>query len=199
LGSNVICDTIQGEEVNVVPLLDLAQTFLKIGALGFGGPFSLLAIMQKEVVERRKWLTVEDFTQSIGIGTITPGPIFFAAAIFIGYRLRGIRGAALCGLSVLLPSFLLVIGIATLYAEVEQSPWATAISRGIAAGVVGLFASVVLKTGRATIADLKSGGLVVGAFIALALFKIDPLLLIVVAGIGGAWFLRPAHKTQVEK
>jgi len=73
----------------MVSLSHLAVTFLKIGALGFGGPFSLLAIMQKEIVEYRKWMTTDDFTQSVGIGTMTPGPIFFAAAIFVGYRLRG--------------------------------------------------------------------------------------------------------------
>ncbi len=184
----------------MVSLPQLALTFLKIGALGFGGPFSLLAIMQKEVVERRKWLTADEFTQSIGIGTMTPGPIFFAAAIFIGYRLRGILGAVVCGLSTLLPSFILVVVIATLYIQVEQNAWVMAITRGVAAGVVGLFLSVVLKTGRATAKDSRSVALVLVAFVAVAFFKIDPLLLIVVAGLAGAWLMRPVPKIQtVEK
>lgn len=78
----------------MVSLAQLGLTFLKIGALGFGGPFSLLAIMEKELVERQRWLTPEDFSQSVAIGTLTPGPIFFAAAIFVSYHLRGVRGAA---------------------------------------------------------------------------------------------------------
>lgn len=175
----------------MVPLTQLALTFLKIGALGFGGPFSLLAIMQKEVVERHHWMAVDEFTQSIGIGTMTPGPIFFAAAIFIGYRLRGIPGAVIAGLGVLLPSFILVIVIAALYVQVEESAWVMAITQGIAAGVVGLFLSVVLKTGRATAKGLRGAAWVLLAFVAVAFFKLDPLVLIVFAGLTGAWFLRP--------
>jgi chromate transporter len=180
----------------MISLPQLAMTFLKIGALGFGGPFSLLAIMQKEIVERNKWLTADEFTQSIGIGTMTPGPIFFAAAIFIGYRLRGIPGAVFGGLNVRLPSFILVVVIATLYVQVEQNTWVVAITRGIAAGVVGLFLSVVLKTGRATAKDARGVAWVFIAFAAVAFFKVDPLLLIVIAGPGGAWLLRPMLKTQ---
>lgn len=177
-------------------LTQLAITFLKIGALGFGGPFSLLAIMQKEVVERRQWLTSDEFTQSIGIGTMTPGPIFFAAAIFIGYRLRGVPGAVVAGLGILLPSFILVVAIATVYAQVEQNAWVIAITHGIAAGVVGLFLSVVLKTGRGAAKDMLGVIWIVIAFAAVVLFKVDPLLLIVVAGLGGAWLMRPTPKIQ---
>jgi chromate transporter len=177
----------------------LALTFLKIGALGFGGPFSLLAIMQKEIVERRNWMTPEDFTQSVGIGTLTPGPIFFAAAIFVGYRLRGIYGAIVCGLATLLPSFILVLIIATLYAEVQSSLLVTAIVQGIAAGVVGLFISVVFVTGRSVTKDMRGIVLVVISFVALAFFKVDPLVLIVAAGVAGAWLLKPAHQTEMKK
>ncbi len=156
--------------------------------------------MQKEVVERHKWLTAEEFAQSVGIGTMTPGPIFFAAAIFIGYRLRGILGAVICGLGMLLPSFILVIIIAALYVEIQQNPWVVAVTQGIAAGVVGLFLSVVLKTGCSTMTDKRGLVLVAVAFVALAFFKIDPLWLIVCAGLGGAWLLRPIPKIQsVEK
>jgi chromate transporter len=177
----------------MVPLSQLALTFLKIGALGFGGPFSLLAIMQKEIVERRQWLSAEAFTQSIGIGTITPGPIFFAAAIFISYRLRGLTGAVVAGASLLLPSFFLVIAIAAAYIQVEQSSWVTAISRGIAAGVVGLFLSVVLKTGRTMAKDILSAAIILVGFTAVAVLRIDPLILIMVSGLVGALALRPTR------
>jgi chromate transporter len=182
---------------SVVSLTQLGQTFLKIGALGFGGPFSLLAIMQTEIVERREWLSAEEFTESIGIGTLTPGPIFFAAAIFVSYRLRGLAGALVSGLCLLLPSFLLVILIAILYVQVEQSAWVMAITRGIAAGVVGLFLSVVLKTGRATAKNVRGALLVFSAFAAVIFLRLDPLLLIVIAGLVGARLFRPEPQTQV--
>jgi chromate transporter len=180
----------------MVSLFSLALTFLKIGGLGFGGPFSLLAIMQKEVVERSRWLTPDEFTQSVGIGTVTPGPIFFAAAVFIGYRLRRIPGAVVAGVNLLLPSFILAVVIAMLYSQVETSAWVVAITQGIAAGVVGLFLSVVLKTGRATAKDGRGVAIVLIAFVAVVFFKVDPLLLIVVAGLAGGWLLRPRSKIQ---
>lgn len=180
-----------------MPLTQLALAFLKIGSLGFGGPFSLLAIMQKEVVERRHWLTEEEFTQSIGIGTMTPGPIFFAAAIFIGYRLRGLGGAVVAGLGVLLPSFVLAVAIAALYVEVQESAWVIAVTHGIAAGVVGLFLSVVLKTGWTPAKNLPGVVWMAIAFAAVAFFGVDPLLLIVIAGLAGSWLLRPAPTIQM--
>jgi len=180
----------------VVRLVDLALVFLKIGAFGFGGPFSLLAIMQKEVVERRKWMTAEDFTQSVGIGTLTPGPIFFGAAVFVGYRLRAIPGAIVCALSTLLPSFILVVAISALYIAVEASPILTATVNGIAAGVAGLLASVVLKIARSTMKGLWGGILVGLTFVALAFFNIDPLVLIIGAALAGAWLLRPTPPLQ---
>ena len=179
-----------------VSLTHLGLTFLKIGALGFGGPFSLLAIMQTQVVERRKWLTADEFAQGVAIGALTPGPIFFAAVIFIGYRLRGIRGAAVCGLSVLLPSFAMAVILAALFVQVESSPWVVAISHGIAAGVIGFFICAVLKTGRAVVTDIRDAAWVVVAFLALVWLKVNPLMLIVAAGVLGAWLFRPAAREQ---
>ena len=180
----------------MVPLAHLALTFLKIGALGFGGPFSLIAIMQKEVVERRNWMTAEEFTESVGIGTLTPGPIFFAAAVFIGYRLRRLPGASVCVLCTLLPSFVLVVAISALYVGVEANPVVMATMHGITAGVIGILASVVLKTGHSAIKGLRSVPLVVITFVALAFFKMDPVVLIVAAGLIGAWLLQPAPEVQ---
>ena len=181
----------------MVPLAQLALTFLKIGTFGFGGPFSLLAIMEKEVVERRKWLTPQDFTQSVGIGTLTPGPIFFAATIYVGHRLRGVRGAVVCGLCALLPSFILVLGIASLYVELQSSPLVMAIVHGISVAVIGLFISVVVKTGRSTMKGLRSIAMVMVAFILLAFFKVDPLVLIVSAALIGGLLLQPKAQVQV--
>jgi chromate transporter len=180
----------------MVPLTQLALTFLKIGTFGFGGPFSLLAILEKEMVERHKWLTAQDFTQSVGIGTLTPGPIFFAATVFVGHRLRGVPGAVVCGVCSLLPSFILVLAIATLYVEVESSPLVMAIVHGISVAVVGLFISVVVKTGRSTMKDLRGVATVAIAFILLAVFEVDPLVLIVSAGILGALLLQPKSQSQ---
>ena len=127
---------------------------------------------------------------------ITPGPIFFAAAVFIGYRLRRLPGASVCVLCTLLPSFVLVVAISALYVGVEANPVVMAAMHGITAGVIGISASVVLKTGRSAIKGLRSVPVVVITFVALAFFKMDPVVLIVAAGLMGAWLLQPTPELQ---
>jgi chromate transporter len=180
-------------------LAQLAATFLKIGAFGFGGPYSLLAIMEKEVVERRKWLLPEDFAQSVAMGAITPGPIFFAAAVFVGYRLRGLAGAVVTGGCTLAPSFVLVVALAALFVQTQQNAWIVAASRGLSAGVVGLLVSVMLRTGRSLVQGWPAVAVVVAVFLALAVLKIDPIVLIVAAGLGGSRLLRPVTENGAQE
>ena len=177
----------------------LLRMALKIGALGFGGPFALLAILQKELVERRRWLTAAEFNECAGVGAVMPGPIFFATAVLAGHRLRGIAGAAACALGLLLPGFVLVVAIAALYVQVRQTRWVAAVSGGMAAGVVGLIASVVFNTGRSTVRAARDAVLVVVALAALALLKSDPLLVIAAAALAGALWLRPAQPSETGK
>ncbi len=169
---------------------------LKIGTLGFGGPFALLAILQKELVERRRWLSAAEFNECAGVGAMMPGPIFFATAVLAGHRLRGLAGAAACALGLLLPGFALVVAIAALYVQIRQTPWVAAISRGMAAGVIGLIASVVFNAGRSSIRAIRDAALVVIALAALAVFQSDPLLVIAAAALAGALWLRPASRAE---
>ncbi len=180
-------------DASVAGLLRMA---LKIGALGFGGPFALLAILQKELVERRRWLTTVEFNECAGVGAMMPGPIFFATAVLAGHRLRGLAGAAACALGLLLPGFVLVVVIAALYVQVRQTPRVAAVSGGMAAGVVGLIASVVFNTGRSTVRGARDAALALVALAALAIFKSDPLPVIAAAALAGALWLRPATLSQ---
>ncbi|MBI5394202.1 MAG: chromate transporter [Verrucomicrobia bacterium] len=176
----------------------LLRMALKIGALGFGGPFALLAVLQKELVERRRWLPAAEFNECAGVGAIMPGPIFFATAVLAGHRLRGLAGAAACALGLLLPGFVLVVVIATLYVQVRQTPWVAAVSGGMAAGVVGLIASVVFNTGRSTVRAARDAALVAAALAALALLKSDPLVVIAAAALAGALWLRPGATKEIQ-
>jgi chromate transporter len=174
----------------------LLRMALKIGALGFGGPFALLAILQKELVERRRWLTTAEFNECAGVDAMMPGPIFFATAVLAGHRLRSLAGAAACALGLLLPGFVLVVAMATLYVQIRQTPWVAAISGGMAAGVVGLIASVVFNATRSTVRAARDVVFVVVALKALALLKSDPLLVITAAALAGALWLRPKTPSQ---
>ena len=89
-------------------------TFLKIGAFTFGGGYAMIPIIQKEVVEKNKWVTDDDILEIIAIAESTPGPIAINSATFIGYRTCGFWGSFFATLGVVIPSFLIIIVIAYL-------------------------------------------------------------------------------------
>lgn len=173
----------------MVSNLAVAAVFLKIGALGFGGPYSLLAMMQREVVERRKWVTAEDFAQSVAIGTMTPGPIFFAAAVYVGYRLRGLGGAVTAAVACLLPSFLLSVAFAAVYVQVEAAGPMLAAVKGVSAAVVGVLGAVTLQMGRSLLKKTAEVGFAVACLVLLAALGVHPLLVLAAVAILGPFVL----------
>ena len=102
-----------GEVMNKQPgtIRALFLTFLKIGAFTFGGGYAMIPLIQKEVVERRKWMTDGDILDIIAIAESTPGPIAINAATFVGYKTAGFWGAVCCTTGVVLPSFLMIAAI----------------------------------------------------------------------------------------
>lgn len=163
-------------------LARLTRAFLKIGALGFGGPFALLALMEKELVVKRRWLTAEEFAESTAVGTLTPGPIFFAAAVHAGYRLKGLPGAFTAAGASLLPGFVAAVAIAALYLRVELSPWIRGAMAGLGAAVTGLLAVATFRTAKSLIRKPFGIALAVASFALLVWGKLHPVLVIVLAG-----------------
>ena len=91
--------------------LRLFAVFLKIGAFTFGGGYAMIPLIQKEITEKRGWMTDDDVLEIVAIAESTPGPIAVNAATFVGFRVCGFRGALLATLGVVLPSFLIIFGI----------------------------------------------------------------------------------------
>ncbi len=88
--------------------MSLFWTFLKIGAFTFGGGYAMIALLQNEFVEKKKWITTEDFFNMTAIAESTPGPVAINSATYIGYRLAGFRGAAASTVAVCIPSFVII-------------------------------------------------------------------------------------------
>jgi chromate transporter len=101
-----------------VSLKDIFLIFLKIGAFAFGGVYSMLAFFERELVGKKKWISHEEFAESIVIGQLTPGAPIVNTGIFIGYTLKRLKGALATIAGQVLPSFLLVLIIAYLYIKV---------------------------------------------------------------------------------
>jgi len=160
-------------------LFDLGLLMSKIDLFAFGGGYTSVPLMFHEVVEVRSWLDGQTLLDGIALGQVTPGPIVLTAT-FVGYVLKGLSGAVVGTVCVLLPSVLLLIGIVPYFDKLKNIPRFTKIMEGILCSFVGLIVSVTVLFGMRIPWDLPRSLLAGAAFIAL-LLKVE-LVWVVCAG-----------------
>lgn len=119
---------------------DLFFVFLKIGWLTLGGGYVMVPLFMEEIVKKRGWLSDEDFIKTLTLAQLFPGPIAFNLAVAVGYRLKKTKGAFLCGLAVVLPSFVSILAIAIFFLSIER----TKVVQGIFYGLRPAIASVMV-------------------------------------------------------
>ena len=119
-------------------LWQIFASFFKIGAFTFGGGLAMIPLIQKEAVEKRKWVTDDDILEIIAIAESTPGPIAINAATFVGYRAAGVLGSACATFGVVLPSFVIILLISYVLRQFQQLEVVQYAFRGIRAGVLAL-------------------------------------------------------------
>ena len=180
--------------------LQLFYTFFKIGLFGFGGGYAMISMIQGEVVTRHEWLSSNEFTDIIAISQMTPGPIGINSATYVGYsavvnagysHAVGILGSTIATVSVVLPSFILMVLISKFFLKYQKHPIIASVFEGLRPGVVGLLAAAALvlmnreNFGTYNWQILTSIILFDGTFIASYRYKVNPILLIVICGIIG--------------
>ena len=133
-------------------LTALLAYFLRLGALGFGGPIALTAAMHRDLVERRQWVSEREYLDGLALSQLAPGPLAAQLAIYIGWLRGGWVGATLIGVAFVLPSFLMVLAIAAAYVRLGGLPWMQAAFYGIGAAVIAIVLRGAVKLARLTIA-----------------------------------------------
>jgi len=121
-------------------LKQLVRYFLKLGYSGFGGPVALVGYMYLDLVERRKWISEEEYKDGLALAQLAPGPLAAQLSIYIGYVHYRVLGATLTGLAFILPSFLMVVAIGIAYKLFGGLPWMQSIFYGVGAAVIGIIA-----------------------------------------------------------
>lgn len=164
------------------------KTWLMIGATGFGGPAGQVAILHREVVERRKWLDEEEFLAAMRLCMLLPGPEAQQLATYAGWRQGGVAGGLLAGTLFVIPGALLVTALAWLHAAGEHLPLVAAAFAGTRPAVVALVALAAWRIGKKSIRSPAAVVIAIGALAALAAGVSFPLV-VLVAGIVG--FLLP--------
>jgi chromate transporter len=173
------------EQAPPLPLRDIFLVFLKIGTFAFGGVYSMISFFERELVDRKHWLSHDELVDSFAIGQMTPGPPIVNTGICIGYRLRGLRGVLVTTLGQALTGTVLAIVLAAFYLQAKDNPLLQSVMKGVAAAVVGLLASIIYKMGVKLIRDWWSAAFCLGAFVSLAVFGANPIALILASGLLG--------------
>jgi len=132
---------VENLEKPIVPPYSIGQLclyFLRLGALGFGGPVALIGYMRRDLVEKRNWITETDYKAGLALAQLAPGPLAAQLAIYLGYVHYRIIGATLAGLTFVLPSFLMVVGLGWAYTSFGGLSWMQAVFYGVSACVIGI-------------------------------------------------------------
>jgi len=133
------------------PLRELAVLFLKLGTIGFGGPAAHIALMENEVVRRRRWMTHDEFLDLLGATNLIPGPNSTEMAIHIGHRRAGWKGLVVAGTSFILPAVLIVTGFAWAYVRYGSIPEVKGVLYGVKPVIIAIVLQALWSLGRAAI------------------------------------------------
>ena len=162
-------------------LAQLNLIFMKVDLMAFGGGFTTIPLIQREVVDRFGWVTTREFIDGIALGQVTPGPIVITAT-FVGYKVGGLVGALLGTVAVFFPSFLIVTTLAPHYERIKRSRQIQLMVRGILAAFIGMLLFVGYRFGEVALVDWRTWVLMAAAW--LALWRKVDLLLVVGSGAG---------------
>ena len=121
-------------------LWQMVLYMLRLGALGFGGPVALVGYMQRDLVERRGWITEADYREGLALAQLAPGPLAAQLGIYMGYVHYRILGATLAGVAFVIPSFLMVVALGWAYIRFGGLAWMQAVFYGVGAAVIGIIA-----------------------------------------------------------
>ena len=171
--------------MKAVSLKNIFWVFLKIGTFAFGGVYSMLAFFERELVERHKWITHEEYIESVALGQITPGPPIVNTGILIGYKLKKLKGALIATVGQAFIGTVLAVVLAIFYIKTRDNALLGSVLKGVGASVVGLLLSIVYKMAKETIKDYKTALFALAAFFALAVTKLNPIGIILASGILG--------------
>jgi chromate transporter len=172
----------------------LFWVFLKCGSVLFGSGYVLVALLQRDLVERLGWLSEAQLIDAIAIGQVTPGPVF-TTATFIGYVLAGPSGALVATAGIFLPAFVFVAASGPLIPRIRRSPLAAAFLDGVNVASLALMAVATAQLARAAIIDIPTGVLAVIAATLLVRFKLSPTWL-VSAGAAIGWLVHALRLTR---
>ena len=161
-------------------LAEITRVFARIGVLSFGGPAAQIALMHRELVDDRNWLTEKEYLSALSFCMLLPGPEAMQLATYAGWKLRGTKGGLIAGGLFVIPGALVVLALSMIYAAFGQVPLVAAIFTGVQAAVVAIVIEALLRVARRALKGRSHWAIAGLTFIALFAFVI-PLLVFCLA------------------
>ncbi len=165
----------------------LFWVYLKIGLFSFGGGYAMISFVEYEIVRKHAWIGQAEFTDIIAISQMTPGPIGINTATYVGYTVTGtVFGSIIATFAVCIPSFVIMLAICKFIESYRKNKWFNAALSGIKPVTIGLIAAAAISMiNRENFIDYASVGVFVVSFLMSWKLKMNPILVILLAGLFG--------------
>lgn len=170
---------------NLKFLLEIYITFLKLGTFGFGGGFALVNLMEKEIVEEKKWMEKEKLIDVFGISQCLPGAIALNSSGFVGYSIAKIPGAMAAMLGNITSPIIIVLTMSILFQKFSSYAVVQQAFNGIRPAIIGLIAFAAYNVGKASLKDGICVAISLSAFIGVLFLELHPILLIIMGAVAG--------------
>ncbi len=168
-------------------LFEIFATFFRIGAFTFGGGFAMFPIIQRAVIERKKWIDETTFTELLIIAQSSPGPVAINTAVFVGYKRCGIKGAFAAALGAVVPSLIIILLIAMFFESIRENVYVEAAFKGMRPAVVALIVGPVVSLSR----SLSWWKLGMAALVAVSiwLWGFSPVWVLMIGAVVGVTYV----------
>lgn len=166
-------------------LLQIFLTFFKVGMFTIGGGYAMIPVIQDAVCHQREWLSDEEFLDSISLTNSLPGPLATNAATFIGYRLKGIKGAISAVLGTISPSIMIILFIAIIFNTAMENQYVQAFFMGVRPAVFALIVSAVYKLAKSAKVhkDIVSLIIALVSFLVIGFLGVTPIIIVIAAAV----------------
>lgn len=168
-----------------VELLKLFTTFFKLGLFTIGGGYVMIPLIEREVVDKYHWIEKRDFVDLLAIAQSSPGVLAVNMSIFIGYKLRGVRGSVAAAVGNVLPSVVIILLIALFFSRFREYEVVNNVFMGIRPAVVALIASPVFSVAKSAKIGWTNVWIPVLSALLIVAFGVSPVYIILIAGVGG--------------
>lgn len=171
--------------ITIKKLIEILLIFIKIGTFTIGGGYAMIPLIEKEVVDKKKWIDRDDFVDMLALAQSSPGPIAVNVSVFVGYKVAGIPGSIFAVLGAILTAFLILLVVAMYFIGIKDNAVVERIFKGIRPAVVALIAAPVIRMSKNAKINRKTIFILIATVIFVGFLKISPIYVIIISALGG--------------